>query len=121
MRPDYLTECLASSVCGITGEFKPIFLPEESYEWGDKSSFLLLTKTQILWSEACRKWRVASQCKSEIEINNESRYENKNENSDENKNKNKNKNKNENKNENENENENENRNEYQVEEEYFQK
>ena len=84
MRPDYLTECLASSVCGITGEFKPIFLPEESYEWGDKSSFLLLTKTQILWSEACRKWRVASQCKSQIEINNENRHRNKYENKNEN-------------------------------------
>ena len=102
MRPDYLTACLANSICNRTGNFQSNFLPEESYEWGDKTSFSFLSKTQILWSEAGRKWRVASQLKiqNEIEIQNENKDENEN------------KNKDENKNENENENENENQNQY---------
>ena len=90
MRPDYLTACLANSICKRTGKFKSKFLPEEPYEWGDKTSFSFLTKTQILWSEAGRKWRLASQLKFQNEDENEDKNENENENENENQYKNKN-------------------------------
>ena len=56
-----MTACLTSAVCGLTGQVKAAFALEEEYEWGDAKSFTSLSPNQILWSEAGRMWRLASQ------------------------------------------------------------
>ena len=56
-----MTACLTSAVCGLTGQVKAAFALEEEYEWGDAKSFSSLSPNQILWSEAGRMWRLASQ------------------------------------------------------------